>query len=344
MRIAEEFSVTRQILRAQGGEDLLPALAALALAEQWSEVVVSGAGVFELVELATPSAADGATKVLADAELLALSGTIRAGEPEPTIVLRAAVSAAGTIDSGRIIAAVVSELSLVLDVVTADERASGSQPGVAAIPAPPADDESTQPPRSKTMPAPAGGSEAEKPESGEEVPTPVVTVESSSIDDDDEPSAPSSAPPEAASSSSPSVDDDDQDASAAAVQTVTRTPSAPPKPVVISEEPPLSAEPLSAPKPPSCTFSTKPIPRRHRIKKPLPEEEEDVSGVDVGDFLDHPQLGLCEVVGHDGGNTIILVPSGRKRSLRLNALRLGAGQEDEQGRRIIKVLGPRRGG
>lgn len=99
--------------------------------------------------------------------------------------------------------------------------------------------------------------------------------------------------------------------------------------------------PLSAPKPPSKTFRTRPIPRRIPSR---PRAGWDELMPDEGEYLDHPQLGLCRVEGHDErGGTIITVPSGRRRTLRLDALRVDPPEEDELGRRIFRILGPRRG-
>jgi len=65
--------------------------------------------------------------------------------------------------------------------------------------------------------------------------------------------------------------------------------------------------------------------------------------VEPGDFLQHPQLGFCEVVADDdSGGTRIRVPSGRTRVLRLDALHLLAPETDEEGRRVFTVTGPRR--
>ncbi len=96
----------------------------------------------------------------------------------------------------------------------------------------------------------------------------------------------------------------------------------------------------SATKPLSQTFSAKPIPKRLPSSPGAREENPEV---EPGDLLNHPQLGMCEVVGDDeSGGTRIRVPSGRVRVLRLDALQVLAGERDEQGRTVFRVAGPRR--
>ncbi len=96
----------------------------------------------------------------------------------------------------------------------------------------------------------------------------------------------------------------------------------------------------SATKPLSQTFSTKPIPKRLPSSPGARDENPEV---EPGDLLNHPQLGMCEVVGDDeSGGTRIRVPSGRVRVLRLDALQVLAGEKDEQGRTVFRVAGPRR--
>lgn len=100
----------------------------------------------------------------------------------------------------------------------------------------------------------------------------------------------------------------------------------------------------SASKPLSQSFKTKPIVRP--IATPtldLGDEDDDNPIVNAGDYIDHPQLGLCEVVGDDdSGGTKIRVPSGKTRVLRLEALRVLHGVEDDEGRHVFKVTGPRK--
>lgn len=100
----------------------------------------------------------------------------------------------------------------------------------------------------------------------------------------------------------------------------------------------------SATKPLSQSFSTKPIVRP--IAGPvldLDDDEHENPMVNTGDYVNHPQLGLCEVVGEDNsGATKIRVGGGKTRSLRLEALEVLPGVEDEEGRMVFKVTGPRR--
>ena len=83
----------------------------------------------------------------------------------------------------------------------------------------------------------------------------------------------------------------------------------------------------------------------HRVASPVDIEDEDyeVPIANPGDYLDHPQLGLCEVVGDDdSGGTKIRVPSGKLRVLRLDALRVNPAERDDEGRKVFKIVGPRR--
>jgi len=98
-------------------------------------------------------------------------------------------------------------------------------------------------------------------------------------------------------------------------------------------------------KPPSQSFSNKPLVRPPaRRQFDLDDEDDDENPVvNTGDYLQHPQLGLCEVVGYDGsGGTKIRLSSGKVRVLKLEALRVLRGQEDEEGRMVFRVAGPRR--
>lgn len=100
----------------------------------------------------------------------------------------------------------------------------------------------------------------------------------------------------------------------------------------------------SASKPLSQSFKTKPVVRP--MKPTIDLDDEDFHEnpiVNVGDYLDHPQLGLCEVVGEDdSGGTKIRVGTGKTRVLRLEALQVLQGVEDEEGRMVFKITGPRK--
>ena len=101
----------------------------------------------------------------------------------------------------------------------------------------------------------------------------------------------------------------------------------------------------SASKPLSQSFKTKPV-----VHKPPPinlgrDDEDAVENpiVNAGDYLQHPQLGLCEVVGDDdSGGTRIRVSSGKIRVLKLEHLRVLPGEWDDDGRNVFTVKGPRR--
>jgi predicted DNA-binding protein with PD1-like motif len=100
----------------------------------------------------------------------------------------------------------------------------------------------------------------------------------------------------------------------------------------------------SAAKPLSQSFKTKPI-----VRKPQPisygraDDDDDNPIVNAGDFLNHPQLGLCEVVGDDdSGGTKIRISSGRSRVLKLDTLIVLPGELDDEGRNVFKIAGPRK--
>lgn len=97
--------------------------------------------------------------------------------------------------------------------------------------------------------------------------------------------------------------------------------------------------------PPSQSFTKQPMvrPPMRRAFDLDEDENDDNPIVNVGDHLQHPQLGLCEVVGEDGsGGTKIRLGSGKVRVLKLEALRVLRGAADEEGRMIFRVAGPRK--
>lgn len=99
----------------------------------------------------------------------------------------------------------------------------------------------------------------------------------------------------------------------------------------------------SALKPPSQQFRTKPLARPVASADLDDDEDDENPMVDVGDALDHPQLGRCEVVGYDtGGGAQVRLSSGKVRVLRLDALQVLPGEEDEAGQMVFKIAGPRR--
>jgi predicted DNA-binding protein with PD1-like motif len=98
----------------------------------------------------------------------------------------------------------------------------------------------------------------------------------------------------------------------------------------------------AATKPLSQSFTTKPVAVPVAPASGAGEQEEIWAEVEAGDYLDHPQLGFCEVVGDDGsGGTRVRVPSGRVRVLRLDALQIMPAKRDDEGRRVFRVAGPR---
>lgn len=237
------------MVRVDAGEDLVESLTALATAAGWQEAFVSGAGVLELVELATAKG----TLTLENAELTSLAGRIRRQNGEVFVVLRATVTVAGEPKSGRIEAAMTGGLLLVVDAISDARR------------------------RHDTSPSPA--------------------------------------PPRAASQE--------------------QTPSPPPVAAFDGAR--------AASKPMSQSFTTKPVLHKRPTRSLEDDESEENPVVNPGDFLAHPQLGLCEVVGDDDtGGTRIRLESGRLRVLKLEHLKVDDAEEDAEGRRIYRVVGPRR--
>jgi hypothetical protein len=134
---------------------------------------------------------------------------------------------------------------------------------------------------------------------------------------------------------------------AAAAPKVHRRPRAP----SLSQPPPPPPPPFGDPdgaraatQPLSQSFTTKPVVQRLPAAGSGGDDVEDaIAVVDPGDFIDHPQLGRCEVVGDDGsGGTRVRVASGRVLVLRLDALRVLPASVEPDGRHVYKVAGPRR--
>jgi hypothetical protein len=114
----------------------------------------------------------------------------------------------------------------------------------------------------------------------------------------------------------------------------------PPGPAVVADD----GDERSATKPLSQTFTAKPVivPRGREAQA---DEADDDHWMDVvaGDFLEHPQLGFCEVVGDDeSGGMRVRIPSGRVCVLRLDALQIMAPADNDQGQRVFKVAGPKK--
>ena len=73
------------------------------------------------------------------------------------------------------------------------------------------------------------------------------------------------------------------------------------------------------------------------------DDEEFWSEVAAGDLLEHPQLGSCDVLGEDeSGGMRVRIGSGRVCVLRLDTLEIKQPTEDEAGRKIYRVVGPKR--
>lgn len=111
-----------------------------------------------------------------------------------------------------------------------------------------------------------------------------------------------------------------------------------------SEPSPSAPDRLDAAGPPSNTFTPRPMPKPIVRSGRSSQTFEDLQDVhpEPGDLLDHPQLGVCEVEGEDNsGRTLIVVPSGKRRALMLDALEVLPAVTDGEGRRVFKIAGPR---
>jgi predicted DNA-binding protein with PD1-like motif len=256
VHLVEQKGIARGIVRAEPGEDLVESLQAIAQAAGWREAFVTGAGVFDLVELAI---GDSEVVTLERAELVSLAGRISREAGLAVVDLRASLLAGGRLVSGRIVAAMTGQVILTVDAITGEPAQAHPQ---------------AAPQRIERSPAPP--------------------MASASL-----------------------------------------TSASPPTPRMGG---PADGE-RSATKPLSQSFTTRPVVPRIA----LPADDPDNPAVDPGDYLDHPQLGLCEVVGDDNaGGTRIRVPSGRVRVLRLDALRVLPSDVDAEGRTVYKIAGPRR--
>jgi len=312
MRLIDDNAVARMMLRIESGEDLIPTLEALAYAEGWGEAYVTGSGVLDLADVQKPTAAEALT--LDSAQLLSLSGRVRRTDSRCVATLYASVLSGNTVHHGQITAAVTGELLLVVDAMSgtnavATRKPTSIAPTTQASPATVAS--SAPPPPSAAAPSAAAPSAA----------------------------APSAAAPSAAAPSAAAP-------SAAAPSSAAPSSAAAPPPAHAKPSPPsLLDGQRSATKPLSQSFTTKPVLRRIPSAPQVADDEVYEDEIEPGDVLNHPQLGRCEVVGDDGsGGTRIRVPSGRIRTLKLDALRImrtdASGGDD--GPRIYKVAGPRR--
>lgn len=103
----------------------------------------------------------------------------------------------------------------------------------------------------------------------------------------------------------------------------------------------------SAPSLPKKNLPNKPLappPARRLVPNEDEEEEHENPIVDNGDVLVHPQLGRLTVVGDDtSGGIKVRIDGGKIKILRLDALEISNDvEEDEEGNRTFKVIGPRR--
>lgn len=290
----------------------------LADKEGWTIALISGGGVLELVELLD---ADGVTRTLGSAEVVHLAGTMVSSRLGRTTTLRAALTSSGGFHAGRLIEALAGSLLLVVNASTEDIDGADRRPARQA-------ETTWEEPESEDPVQLVSEHRRRIVQLPELVDLPTADVPT--VDAPPEqplgggrmgdtlPSAPSDPPPRITVTGLDEL--------------TAPEPAAPP-------EPAAEGSPPSAPKPPSRTFRNRPIPRRVAT---APWVEDDEIMPEPGDYLDHPQLGLCLVEGEDSsGRTIIKVPSGRRRTLQLSALRVQPGEEDAEGRQIYKILGPK---
>jgi len=317
MRFVDEQGLSRHLVRSEPGEDLLAALAELATSQQWQRALVIGAGVLELVEVRDP---EGALHTLEHAQLVALSGTVTAEGSSAAVMLLGTMISGAQLVSGRLVEAVAGDMLLRIDGVVSPA---------------PAEEEAEQPAAEPPLPIDAidaiDGIDAidtldtEPPVALRSVDLTPATAPATGPEPDSEPDTVEDEVPVPEQSTTPSDP----------------APASEPTPGRITFGPIEPPAPLSAPKPPSRTFRTRPIPRRIP-SRPNADWDDDVAP-DEGDYLRHPQLGLCKVEGTDErGGTIIVVPSGRRRTLHLDALKVLPGEDDDEGRHVFKVVGPRR--
>ncbi len=118
MHLVEDSAVARGMIRVETGEDLIVALEKLAAAAGWTEAFVTGAGALEMVELAR----GGETMTFDNAQLSSLSGRIVRRGDRCEAALQTTFLAGGTVQAGRIVAAITGELLLVVDAAIAKAR------------------------------------------------------------------------------------------------------------------------------------------------------------------------------------------------------------------------------
>jgi predicted DNA-binding protein with PD1-like motif len=255
-----------------------------------------------ILELVEVRDHQGELHTLEHAQLVALSGTVTSEGDEAAVMLLGTMISGSHLVTGGLVEAVAGDLLLRIDGIVEATPAALSDPPPAA---PPLHGTDTEPPvalRPTDLTPP-------------DAPPVAPDSEPDTIDEEVVVSEPSPPPP-----------------------TPSPAPDAAPARVAVSDTPPLSA-----PKPPSKTFRTRPIPRRVPSRPRADDWDGDYVAPEEGEYLQHPQLGLCRVEGPDErGGTIIVVPSGRRRTLRLDALRVMPAEEDEEGRQVYKILGPRR--
>lgn len=129
--------------------------------------------------------------------------------------------------------------------------------------------------------------------------------------------------------------------------TTTNKPSAPGGPSPGPSKPSSPGRPSAGPsKPSGPALPKKPLapPTARRSIDDVDDDEHENPIVDNGDVLIHPQLGRLLVVGDDtSGGTKVRIDGGKIKVLRLEALEISNEvEEDEEGNRTFRIVGPRR--
>ncbi|MEM1031153.1 MAG: hypothetical protein AAF928_06195 [Myxococcota bacterium] len=132
MELVDDNTIVRGMVRVQSGEGLIDVVRALATTAGWVEALVTGAGVFDLVEL---ERAEGAA-TYETAEILSLSGRVVRRPEGLDVTLRAMVLVDGRVEAGRILAAMTGGMTLLVDAVAAPSAARAPGKGSGSVRAP----------------------------------------------------------------------------------------------------------------------------------------------------------------------------------------------------------------
>ncbi|MCC7538418.1 MAG: DUF296 domain-containing protein [Deltaproteobacteria bacterium] len=330
MRVFGAEVVDRFRMRLEHGDEL-PRRLEEELARRGCETaVVVGTGSLERADL---TAGGGRPPIeLADCELVSLTGEVSLrSSGRPVATLRVVLSSRGEPSAGVLVHGVARDVLLVVDAFEAEPVARP------AFVAPPVEVSRRGEPIRTATPVPAATTAAPAPRA--DAPSPV--------------SGSASAGPSWAEVAAASAVEQQR---AVMEETYARMASAPQPAArpMTSARPVTPARPVApakpvAPKPtPIATSPAPPVPEALRAIVPTKVRRgEEILYEDPipepGDYLEHPQFGLCSVEGEDdGGGIFIRIPSGARKSIKLDLLHVLPAVTDEQGRRVLKIVGPRR--